>query len=130
MSNHDSPFLRVPPAGRVAENDLAFAIRDRFPVTPGHTLVIPKRLVATWFDATLEEQHALLALVTEVKGTLDAGSPRPDGYNLGINIGEAAGQTVMHLHVHVIPRYHGDMDDPRGGVRHVIPEHGNYLRRE
>jgi diadenosine tetraphosphate (Ap4A) HIT family hydrolase len=99
MSNHDSPFLRVPPAERVAENDLAFAIRDRFPVTPGHTLVIPKRFVTTWFDATLEEQHALLVLVTEVKRTLDAGSPRPDGYNLG----KASGQTLMHLHVHVIP---------------------------
>jgi len=108
------------------ENELAFAIEDGFPVTPGHTLVIAKRVVATWFDATTEEQTALMALVAVVRDRLDQRSPKPDGYNVGFNAGEAAGQTVMHLHVHVIPRYRGDMDDPRGGVRHVIPSKGNY----
>jgi superfamily II DNA or RNA helicase/diadenosine tetraphosphate (Ap4A) HIT family hydrolase len=122
----DSPFLALPPEAWVASNALAFAIRDRYPVSEGHTLVIPKRLVPTWFDATLEEQHALLALVAEVKRQLDA-ELHPDGYNVGFNAGVAAGQTVMHLHVHVIPRFTGDMDDPRGGVRHVIPSKGNYL---
>jgi superfamily II DNA or RNA helicase/diadenosine tetraphosphate (Ap4A) HIT family hydrolase/HKD family nuclease/SOS-response transcriptional repressor LexA len=112
----------------VAENGLSFAIRDAFEVSPGHTLVIPKRLVATWFDATLEEQRALMELVDVVKRDLDMRNPRPDGYNVGFNAGVAAGQTVMHLHVHVIPRYLGDMEDPRGGVRHVIPDKGNYLR--
>ncbi|PTL81528.1 DEAD/DEAH box helicase family protein [Vitiosangium sp. GDMCC 1.1324] len=121
-----SPFLKVPETEWVAFNALGFAIRDRYPVSQGHTLVIPRRPVATWFEATVEEQRALFELVDEVKRGLDA-SHRPDGYNVGINVGEAAGQTVFHLHVHVIPRYLGDMADPRGGVRHVIPGKGNYL---
>lgn len=124
-----SPFLEAPASSWVASNALAFAIEDRSPVSPGHTLVIPRRLITTWFDATPEERAALFALVDEVKRALDA-KLRPDGYNIGINAGEAAGQTVMHLHVHVIPRYRGDVDDPRGGVRHVIPGKGNYLSRE
>lgn len=122
-----SPFLQIDPREWVASNELAFAIRDKHPVTPGHTLVIPRRVVATWFDASPEEQRAVFALVDEVKAALDR-ELRPDGYNIGINVGVAAGQTVMHLHVHVIPRRSGDMEDPRGGVRHVIPEKGNYLR--
>ncbi len=122
-----SPFLKVPESEWVAANALAFAIRDRYPVSPGHTLVIPRRPVATWFEATPEEQRALFELVDEVKRGLDTSPRPPDGYNLGINVGEAAGQTVFHLHVHVIPRFQGDMADPRGGVRHVIPGKGNYL---
>ena len=107
----------------------AFAIWDRYPVSPGHALVIPRRLVATWFDADAQEQAALLELVNLVKQHLDATlKPKPDGYNVGFNAGEAAGQTVMHLHVHVIPRYAGDVEDPTGGVRHVIPDKANYLR--
>ncbi|WP_257457777.1 HIT family protein [Archangium lipolyticum] len=121
-----SSFLQVPRERWVASNRLAFAIRDANPVSPGHTLVIPHRLVATWFEASQEEQHALFELVDEVRRELDT-SHRPDGYNVGFNVGEAAGQTVFHLHVHVIPRYRGDMEDPRGGVRHVIPSKGNYL---
>ena len=123
-----SPFLKVDPALWVASNDLAFALRDNYPVSEGHTLIIPKRLVATWFDATDAEHGALMSLVEIVKQQLDD-ELSPDGYNIGINAGEAAGQTVMHLHVHLIPRYRGDMDDPSGGVRHVIPSKGNYLRR-
>ena len=123
-----SPFLERPPSTYVAHNHLAFAIRDAFPVSDGHTLVVPFREVPTWFEATVDEQHAIMALVDEVKLQLDAElDPPPDGYNIGINVGEAAGQTVFHLHVHVIPRYSGDVDDPRGGVRHVIPEKANYL---
>lgn len=122
-----SPFLALDRSRWVASNDLAFAIRDGFPVTEGHTLVITRRVVATFFDATPEEQRAVLELVEVVKRELDERF-RPDGYNVGFNAGEAAGQTVMHLHVHVIPRYRGDMNDPRGGVRHVIPHKGNYKR--
>ncbi|MFY2562673.1 DEAD/DEAH box helicase family protein [Corallococcus terminator] len=121
-----SPFLLIPESEWVASNTLAFAIRDGFPVSPGHTLVIPRRPVATWFDATLEEQRALFELVDEVKRGLDA-KLKPDGYNLGINVGAAAGQTVFHLHVHVIPRFQDDVADARGGIRHVIPGKGNYL---
>ena len=113
-------FLDIPPEQWVASNDLAFAVRDGYPVSPGHTLVIPKRPVATWFEATAQERLALDQLVDEVKRRLDA-EQRPDGYNVGFNAGEAAGQTVMHLHVHVIPRYQNDVTNPRGGVRGVIP---------
>ncbi len=121
-----SPFLDKPQSSWVACNALAFAVRDGFPVSPGHTLVVPRRLVATWFDASRAEQLAILELVDVVKHDLDA-EFGPDGYNLGVNIGTAAGQTVMHLHMHVIPRYSGDVEDPRGGVRHVVPGRGNYL---
>lgn len=120
-----SPFLQVPSAEWVAANALAFAIRDKFPVSPGHTLVIPRRVIATWFEATTEERLALFDLVDVVKAELDA-TLQPDGYNVGFNAGAAAGQTVFHLHVHVIPRFRGDMDDPRGGIRHAIPSRGNY----
>jgi len=121
-----SVFTSIPESEWTASNSLAFAIRDRHPVSPGHSLVIPKRVVATWFDATRDEQLALLELVDQVKLALDAQRPRPDGYNVGFNAGEAAGQTVMHLHVHVIPRFAGDMDDPRGGIRGVIPGKQKY----
>ncbi|HAK95447.1 MAG TPA: hypothetical protein DCM87_10680 [Planctomycetes bacterium] len=125
-----SPFLDIPPERWLAGNELAFAISDRFPVSPGHALVIPRRLVATWFEATAEEQRALMALARDVKELLEQRlKPPPDGWNIGVNIGAAAGQTVPHLHVHLIPRWHGDVPDPIGGVRHVIPGRGNYLAR-
>src|SRR4029078_4520806 len=102
-----SPFLEAPESSWVASTDLAFALRDRFPVSPGHTLVIPRRVVATWFDATPEERTALFELSDLVRKQIDKELP-PDGYNIGINSGEAAGQTVMHLHIHIIPRFRGD----------------------
>ena len=128
MSHFDSPFLSVPSSDWLCSNDLAFAIFDGFPVSPGHILVTTRRIVETWFDATDDEQNALMALVKEAKRLLDIQlSPKPDGYNVGFNSGGAAGQTVPHVHIHVIPRYHGDMPDPRGGVRHCIPDKGNYM---
>ncbi len=122
-----SPFTAIPEEEWVASNDHAFAIRDGYPVSPGHTLVIPKREFADWFEATAAERDAIFELVADVRERLLA-THGPDGFNVGINIGAAAGQTVFHLHVHVIPRYDGDMPDPRGGVRHVIPWKGNYRR--
>jgi diadenosine tetraphosphate (Ap4A) HIT family hydrolase len=122
-----SPFLAVPQSDWLCANELAFAIRDRFPVSPGHTLVIPRREVATWWEATRDEQAAIFDLVEVCKRALDARAPAPEGYNIGINAGEVAGQTVMHLHLHLIPRYRGDVPDPRGGIRHVIPGKGNYF---
>ena len=98
----------------VGENDLAFAIRDRFAVSPGHTLIITKRVTPTWFDATPEEQRAIFQLVDRVKADLDA-EVHPDGYNVGFNAGAAAGQTVDHLHVHVIPRFDGVKLRPHTG---------------
>jgi superfamily II DNA or RNA helicase/diadenosine tetraphosphate (Ap4A) HIT family hydrolase len=127
MIDGDSPFLAIPTSQWLAANRSAFVIADRFPVSPGHALVVPRRSIATWWEATDQERADLLALVDEVKRQLDA-ELQPDGYNVGFNAGAAAGQTVGHLHIHVIPRYHGDMPDPRGGVRHVIPSKGNYLQ--
>jgi diadenosine tetraphosphate (Ap4A) HIT family hydrolase len=120
-----SPFTLIPVDQHVAANDLAFAVRDANPVSRGHTLVVPRREIATWFDATPDEHAALAALVGDVREQLDA-EVAPDGYTLGVNVGEAAGQTVMHLHVHVIPRWTGDVAEPRGGVRGVLPERRDY----
>ena len=99
-----SPFTERPASSWLASNQLAFAIRDGFPVTSGHTLIVPKRETSTWFDASPDERAAIMELVDEVKRQLDTEKPKPDGYNVGFNAGEAAGQTVMHLHVHVIPK--------------------------
>jgi superfamily II DNA or RNA helicase/diadenosine tetraphosphate (Ap4A) HIT family hydrolase len=126
MADGDSPFLAVPASEWLAANDSAFVIADRFPVSPGHVLVVPRRVIATWWEATDAERADVLALVDEVKHQLDV-ALQPDGYNVGFNSGAAAGQTVGHLHIHVIPRYRGDVPDPRGGVRHVLPHKGNYL---
>lgn len=123
-----SPFIAIPPSEWLAENALAFAVRDKHPVSPGHALVVTKREIATWFEATLEERTAIFELVDAVKALVDR-ELAPHGYNVGFNAGEAAGQTVMHLHVHLIPRFEGDVEDPRGGVRGVIPGKGNYLAR-
>jgi len=119
------PFCNLAAERIVWQSDSVFAIRDGYPVTEGHTLILPVRHVASWFEASKEEQRAILALLQQVKADLDA-KLSPDGYNVGFNQGAAAGQTVEHLHVHVIPRQAGDVDDPIGGVRLVIPERGNY----
>ncbi len=121
------PFC-FPAADRIAlEDRLTRALWDGFPASPGHMLIVPRRHVATWFDASNDERLALVRTLDEAKALLDA-RERPAGYNIGINVGRAAGQTVFHLHVHLIPRYDGDVEDPRGGVRHVIPGKGNYLK--
>lgn len=118
-------FCMLPNERISVANDLAVAIRDGYPVSTGHTLIIPRRHIASFFDATLEERQALLALLDVSKRGLDQ-EFAPDGYNVGINDGAAAGQTVMHLHIHLIPRYGGDQSDPRGGVRWVLPEKADY----
>ncbi|MDB2534203.1 HIT family protein [Porticoccaceae bacterium] len=107
------------------EGDLAFTKTDSYPVSKGHTLVIPKRHISSYFECTDDERLELWSLVEQVKTLLDSVF-EPDGFNIGINIGAAAGQTVPHMHIHVIPRYSGDMDDPRGGVRGVIPDKQKY----
>lgn len=100
----------------IAENKYAFAIMDKFPVNEGHTLVIPKRHFQSFFEASEEEIKAIYSLLHEVKEMLDI-QYEPQGYNIGVNDGYHAGQTVMHLHVHIIPRYRGDVENPRGGIR-------------
>jgi diadenosine tetraphosphate (Ap4A) HIT family hydrolase len=112
-------------SGEVAGNALAYARFDAHPVNPGHLLLLTRRHAEHWFEATADERAALLELVDAGKRLLDE-RYRPDGYNIGINVGEAAGQTVMHLHVHLIPRYRGDVPEPRGGVRGVIPARQSY----
>ncbi len=121
------PFCTLDEGRILARNDLAVATPDGFPVSPGHTLIIPKRHVASWFDTTPEEQRAVIALLGEMKKHLDA-ERSPAGYNIGINDGPAAGQTVRHLHLHLIPRYDGDTEDPRGGVRWVFPHRAAYWK--
>ncbi len=118
--------MDIPSSDWIASNRSAFAFYDRFPVSPGHCLVVPRRLISHWWEASADEKVDLWTLVDQVKATLDQ-LHRPDGYNVGFNAGAAAGQTVDHLHLHVIPRYHGDTPDPRGGVRLAIPSRGNYL---
>ncbi len=113
----------------VAENKLALAFYDGCPVSKGHILVIPKRHTANYFDVSHEEHNAINRLIFKVKKYIDK-KYEPDGYNIGSNINYCAGQTVFHFHVHIIPRYKGDVEDPRGGVRKVIPSrnyrpHGN-----
>lgn len=107
------------------ENDFAAAFPDGFPIAEGHTLVVPKRHVASLFDLSDEEQEAVWMLVAQVRGGLIS-ELKPDGFNVGLNDGPAAGQTVMHAHVHVIPRRRGDVADPRGGVRWILPTKAQY----
>jgi len=104
------------------------ALWDSYPVSPGHALLVTRRHVATWFDATPEERLELMAAIDIVRAAIIS-CHKPDGFNVGVNIGRAAGQTVFHLHVHVIPRYEGDVEDPTGGIRGVIPAKGNYLKQ-
>jgi len=109
----------------IKQNILAFAIYDAYPISSGHTLIIPKRHIASFFDATDEERQDLLELVDDMKLQID-GEQNPSGYNIGINDGAAAGQTIPHLHIHLIPRYEGDVEDPRGGIRWLVPEKAKY----
>lgn len=109
----------------LASNDLAAAFADGFPISPGHALIVPRRHEADFLALTDAEQAAIWALVPSVRQGPDA-VHAPDGYNIGVNAGEAAGQTVLHAHLHVIPRYKGDVDDPRGGIRLILPKLARY----
>lgn len=119
------PFCCLPATRIRMANDMGWVIRDGFPVSHGHTLIIPRRHVGSLFDLTCSERNELLDLLALARQELDT-EFSPDGYNIGINDGIAAGQTVPHLHVHLIPRYSGDLPDPRGGVRWVIPDKAKY----
>lgn len=125
MDQSDCPFCRLETNRVRLEGEFAVAFLDGFPVTEGHTLVIPKRHVASLFELPDVEQVAVWMLVAKVRALLMA-DIKPDGFNVGLNDGTSAGQTVMHAHVHVIPRRHGDVADPKGGVRWVIPDKASY----
>jgi diadenosine tetraphosphate (Ap4A) HIT family hydrolase len=121
----ECPFCKLPPERIISSNEFCFVIRDGFPISPGHTLIIPKRHLGSFFEINKEERDALLTLLDKAKETIDT-EFHPDGFNIGINDGPSAGQTVPHLHMHLIPRYTNDQADPRGGVRWIIPEKANY----
>ena len=121
------PFCTLEPERIIAETELTVTIRDGFPVSPGHTLIIPKRHVASFFDVTDDERNELLLALASSKQELDRESD-PDSYNIGINDGQAAGQTIGHLHIHLIPRFDGDCEDPKGGIRWIFPGKAKYWK--
>lgn len=119
------PFCSLPHERVVQENEHALWIYDGYPVSPGHSLIIPKRHVGSFFDVSTEERMGMLALLDQAKAAVDE-QYHPDAYNIGINDGAAAGQTIPHLHLHLIPRSSADVADARGGVRWVIPDKADY----
>lgn len=125
MTSRDCPFCTLSTDRIWLETDIGYAIPDRYPVSQGHTLVIPRRHVRGVYDLDSGELAEVWTLVGQVRAKL-AGEFDPDGFNIGVNDGVAAGQTVLHAHVHVVPRFSGDVVDPRGGIRWVIPERAPY----
>lgn len=122
----DCLFCNIEPERVIAENEYAYAIRDGFPVTNLHTLIIPKRHAETYFDMTAEEKLACDELLTRFRNEIVNVDSSVSGFNIGMNAGESAGQTIFHCHIHLIPRRDGDVDQPRGGVRGVIPNKQKY----
>lgn len=126
VENLSCPFCNpVPERELIAESAMVYSMLDKFPVSSGHALIIPKRHTASYFDLSFKEQSACFFMLNKVKEILQKRF-NPDGFNVGINIGETSGQTVPHVHIHLIPRYNGDVEEPRGGVRGVIPEKRSY----
>lgn len=124
--NYECPFCSGAIQSRIlAQNKLVFAVFDIYPVSRGHVLVIPKRHCSNYFELTPEEQVAGWSLVNEIREKLIV-EYHPDGFNIGVNCGQAAGQSVLHAHLHIIPRYFDDMENPRGGIRHCITGKGYY----
>ena len=119
-------FCEIPQDRIIAFNDLAYAIKDGFPVTPLHTLIIPKRHAVDYFELTKDELLACNELIHQLKESIIKEDSSVVAFNIGMNAGEAAGQTVFHCHMHLIPRRKGDVENPRGGVRHLIPNKGFY----
>ena len=119
-------FCKLDPKTIIATNELAFAFYDGYPVTSLHTLIIPKRHAETYFDLTTDEREACHLLLVEMKDAIQYKDDTVAGFNIGMNNGESAGQTVLHCHIHLIPRRQGDTDNPRGGVRGVIPGKQSY----
>ena len=125
LASSMSVFLSIPQTDIIFRSKFFFVVRDKFPVSKGHSLIISNRKVLTYFDLLKPEKLELIDVIDKVKQQLEL-ELKPNGFNVGFNCGEAAGQTVMHFHCHVIPRYFGDMKDPRGGIRHCINGKGYY----
>lgn len=122
----DCIFCSIPRDRIILENELIFAIRDNYPVTPLHSLIIPKRHVIDYFSLTKDELLSCDALLKEVKNSIKVEDESVKAFNIGINSGKEAGQTIFHCHIHLIPRRVGDVENPRGGIRHLIPGKGDY----
>jgi ATP adenylyltransferase len=120
------PFCSIDPSAVVAGNQLAFAVRDAYPVTPFHTLILPRRHVSAYFDLYLPEMMEVDELLRQLRNDIVTMDRTVEGFNVGINVGAAAGQTIHHCHVHLIPRRSGDVVDPWGGVRAIIPGKAHY----
>ncbi len=118
-------FSQIPTDRIIYRDEYFFIIEDAFPVSPGHLLIISNEVKTDYFELTQTEKDNLTKVILEAKSMIEL-KHKPDGYNIGMNCGETAGQTVFHFHCHLIPRYKGDMENPRGGVRHVIPSKGIY----
>ena len=128
MSPTNCYFCQVIADGKIElGSSLAVARFDNYPISPGHALILPRRHVADWFDLTTDEQTQILSLAQQMRDRL-AAERQPDGWNMGLNIGAAGGQTIGHVHLHLIPRYAGDQADPRGGVRWIFPERAVYWK--
>jgi len=127
MRDPNNPCLFCTSSGVTRENEFAYATRDSYPVSPGHSLVIPRRHCASFFELTPEEASACFELLQFERQSLEAEFD-PDGYNVGVNIGKAGGQSVVHVHWHLIPRYLGDHPRPQGGIRHILREKAEYPR--
>ena len=127
MQSSDCPFCTPEIRERiVAEQGTVFAVHDRFPVTEGHLLILPFRHTPDWFSLTEEERRDADALIFFLRDKIRGEDPTVTGFNIGMNCGASAGQTIFHAHIHLIPRRDGDTDDPRGGVRGVIPHKRKY----
>ena len=126
VSHSNCLFCNLPEHRIIAETEMFWVIRDGYPVTDGHSLIIPKRHAETWFDLTEQEQQQANRVLTQQHRLLLEQNSDITGFNIGMNCGESAGQTMMHCHIHLIPRRDGDCESPRGGVRGVIPEKQGY----
>ena len=127
MRDPNNPCLFCTARGVTRDNALAYATRDTYPVSPGHTLIIPRRHCADFFELTPDELAACIELVVAEQRAL-AAELKPDGYNVGVNVGSAGGQSIRHVHIHLIPRYAGDHPRPQGGVRQILPSRADYPR--
>jgi ATP adenylyltransferase len=126
IMSSDCLFCNISKERIILENDLAYAIHDGFPVTEMHSLIIPKRHIYDYFDLTKDELFACDQLIKSLKESILISDSSINGFNIGMNSGESAGQTIFHCHIHLIPRRSGDVVNPRGGVRNIIPGKGNY----
>lgn len=120
-----SPFYQIPKQSHLYSGNHFFIIKDKYPVNEGHLLIVSKELRQDFFELTEAEKEELPKLIHKAKEIIEY-DHSPDGYNIGMNCGETAGQTVFHFHCHIIPRYEGDMKNPRGGVRHCVEGKGYY----